>query len=55
MRAVERMADRCLGYLGLVLIGAIGWVAERMEPAPQPAPRPRARRVTPHTTRRAEA
>jgi hypothetical protein len=55
MRTVERMADRCLGHLGLFLIGVMGWVADRMEPAPQPAPRARTRRVSPHPTRRAEA
>jgi hypothetical protein len=55
METVERAADRFAGYLALFLIGAIGWVADRMGPAPQPAPRVRARRVSPHTTRRAEA
>jgi hypothetical protein len=55
MRKLERVADRCLGYLGLLLIGAISWVAERMGPAPQPAPGARARRVSPHQTPRRAA
>jgi hypothetical protein len=55
MGTIERVADRCMGYLGLFLIGAIGWMADRMGPVPQPAPRARARRVSHRTTRRAEA
>jgi hypothetical protein len=55
MERLERVADRCLGYLGLFLIGAISWVAERMGPAPQPAPGARARRVSPHQTPRRAA
>jgi hypothetical protein len=54
MERLERVADRFLGYLGLFLIGAISWVAERMGPAPQPAPG-RARRVSPHQTPRRAA
>ena len=53
MRAVEVLVDRSMGYLGLFLIGAISWVADRMGPAPQPAPRVRARRVPHHSAGRA--
>jgi hypothetical protein len=56
MERLERIADGCLGYLGLFLIGAISWVAERMGPVPRPAPGARARRVSAHhTPRRAAA
>jgi hypothetical protein len=55
MGTVEKVVDRCLGYFGLFLIGAISWAADRMGPVPQPAPRVRARRVSQHTTGRATA
>ena len=55
MGIVNGVADRCLGYLGLFLIGAISWMADRIAPAPEPAPRARARRIPPHSTRRVEA
>jgi hypothetical protein len=53
MRAVEVLVDRSMGYLGLFLIGAISWVADRMGPAPQQAPRVRALRVPQHSAGRA--
>lgn len=55
METIERVADRCMGYLGLFLIGALSWVADRMGPAPQPAPRARARRISHSHARRAQA
>jgi len=55
MGTVERVVDRCMGYFGLFLIGAISWVADRMGPAPEPAPRARARRASQHATERATA
>ena len=54
-QVVDGVTDRCLGYLGPFLIGAISWVADRMGPTPQPAPRARARCVSPANVRRAEA
>ena len=55
MGTVEKAVDRCMGYLGLFLIGAISWVADRMAPDPKPAPRTRARRASQHNTGRATA
>ena len=55
MGTVEKVIDRCLGYFGLFLIGAISWAADRMGRVPQPAPRARARRVSQPTTGRATA
>jgi hypothetical protein len=33
MGPLDRITDRCLGYLGLFLIGAISWAADRLGPA----------------------
>jgi hypothetical protein len=41
MRAMETVGDRLMGYLGLFLIGAISWVADRTGPprlTARPAP-----------------
>lgn len=45
MGAIERIADRSLGYAGLFLIGAMSWVADRLGPARRPAPRVPSRMV----------
>ena len=37
MRALEAVGDRFMGYLGLFLIGAISWAADRMGPPRLPA------------------
>jgi hypothetical protein len=41
MKALVRITDRALGHLGLFLIGALSWAAERLGPRrPEPeAPR----------------
>jgi hypothetical protein len=39
--------DRALGYLGLFLIGLIGWVCDRRAPSPSKPPRLVARSTTP--------
>ena len=33
MKALSRIPDRALGYLGLLLIGAISWAADRLSPS----------------------
>jgi hypothetical protein len=33
MKALSRITDRTLGYLGLFLIGAISWTADRLSPS----------------------
>jgi hypothetical protein len=38
MGPLDRIADRSLGYLGLFLIGAISWMADRMGPVTRPEP-----------------
>jgi hypothetical protein len=38
MRNVEQVVDRFMGYLGLFLIGALSWAADRLGPAGQAAP-----------------
>jgi hypothetical protein len=69
MRPIDRITDRALGYLGLLLIGAISWTADQLSagavepgvPAGQvvrrPAPRAGAgrTRVTAVATPRAAA
>jgi hypothetical protein len=52
---VRVAADRWMGHLGLFLIGAISWVVDRMGSSREPARRARARHVSPHSARRAEA
>ena len=34
METFDGIAGRCLGYLGLFLIGAISWAADHLGPAP---------------------
>lgn len=34
MGAFDGIAGRCLGYLGLFLIGAISWAGDHLGPAP---------------------
>jgi hypothetical protein len=69
MRPIDRITDRALGYLGLLLIGAISWTADRLSagaveprvPAGQAVRRPASRagagrpRMTPVATPRAAA
>jgi hypothetical protein len=37
MRTMATVGDRLMGYLGLFLIGAISWVADRTGPSRLPA------------------
>ena len=43
MKTRDEHIDRILGYLGLFIIGALGWTADRLGevPAARPAPRPK--------------
>jgi hypothetical protein len=43
MRPLDRIADRALGSLGLFIIGAISWAADRLTAAGRPAPETPAR------------
>jgi hypothetical protein len=38
MGPLDRIADRSLGYLGLFLIGAISWAADRLGSQNRPVP-----------------
>jgi hypothetical protein len=52
MRTMETVSERFMGYLGLFLIGAISWVADRMGPPRLPArPAPVPSRVSLATQR----
>jgi hypothetical protein len=46
---MEQVSDRFMGYLGLFLIGALSWAADRMGPTRRPASGAGAREVARRT------
>jgi hypothetical protein len=54
MRSDPRRLDRVLGYLGLLLIGTLGWIADRIRVGPA-APEGATHPYTARATRRAQA